>query len=315
MEQLEPIDDQLEMVPELPVPVIGYASPMSISQGRSALWSQRGRLYTTIDADFPARCVRCNSSEVRPKRVRKVMYWHNPLFYLLILTGVLIYAIVAMALMKKSKVNFALCNEHAKQRNTSLLIAWLGSLTTVALFILAIAAMVDVKNHEVPVLGLSLLGLGFVLMIGLIVFARLRVSVLRPAEITAQVRRLQRGRPGVSDIIAPGVMKRRLAGEPAHRWNDNPHNSPERLLLNERTARQTRPAGSPAKCGCIHSGNSSMDFGSVIGRSFSSCRILLETSYDFFRARMMFPSGRWACSEWNGLNDSCSSTNTRRLGL
>lgn len=65
----------------------------------------------------------------------RTYYWHSPGWYALILLGVLIYAIVALAIRQKAVVAAGLCSRHRAARSRSILIAWLSFLGAIALFI------------------------------------------------------------------------------------------------------------------------------------------------------------------------------------
>lgn len=79
----------------------------------ACLWKQA--------AVLPPRCVKCNAPAQH--RVKKTLYWHEPWVYLTILGGVLIYALVALAIRKKADVNWALCDTHHGRRRLGIGIA------------------------------------------------------------------------------------------------------------------------------------------------------------------------------------------------
>ena len=81
-----------------------------------ACW-QGNEMYVPQSATaLPAVCVKCG----RPASVlqKKTYYWHTPWLYLLILIGLLVYAVAAICVRKKMMLNVPLCAEHAgKLRN------------------------------------------------------------------------------------------------------------------------------------------------------------------------------------------------------
>jgi hypothetical protein len=66
-------------------------------------------------APFPDRCVRCNEP-AEGYRLKKTYYWHPPGWYLLILASILIYAIAAMIVRKKTTFAVSLCPRHRSRR-------------------------------------------------------------------------------------------------------------------------------------------------------------------------------------------------------
>ena len=81
----------------------------------------RDVLYVTRNSELPHRCVKCNAP-ARPAKLR-AFYWHSPLFYLLILIGLLVYVIVALIARKKVEVSPALCEVHARKRTNDMWLA------------------------------------------------------------------------------------------------------------------------------------------------------------------------------------------------
>jgi hypothetical protein len=64
--------------------------------------------------------------------VVKTFRWHHPALYLVILAGVLIYAIVALIVRKSIKVSVPLCAQHAKRRSIAVTLAWVLPLAGIA---------------------------------------------------------------------------------------------------------------------------------------------------------------------------------------
>ncbi len=110
----------------MPVAPLPYASPMGFV-GESH-WREGKRLVATTGLDrtvrLPPRCVRCNADTDFGRGWRKTLYWHHPAYYLLILPGVLIYALVAMGVRKKVTVDAGLCPAHRAARRNRILIGW-----------------------------------------------------------------------------------------------------------------------------------------------------------------------------------------------
>lgn len=93
--------------------------------GGTGVWRRKRQLVVTLDAVLPDRCVKCNC-DVGGSRFKRVLYWHHPALYLmLIFPGLLIYAIVALAVRKRAIVLIGLCPGHRSQRTRAILLAWL----------------------------------------------------------------------------------------------------------------------------------------------------------------------------------------------
>jgi cell division protein FtsX len=72
---------------------------------------------------LPPRCVRCGAA-ADGKAVEREFSWHHPAFYLLILPGILIYAIVAMIVRNTMRVRVPFCAHHARRRSIAVTLAW-----------------------------------------------------------------------------------------------------------------------------------------------------------------------------------------------
>jgi hypothetical protein len=71
-------------------------------------------LVVPSDARLPAACVKCGSPASR--FVTKTFSWHNPWLYLLILPGLIFYAIVALVVRKKARIDVPFCQAHLSWR-------------------------------------------------------------------------------------------------------------------------------------------------------------------------------------------------------
>ena len=108
----------------LPVQSIAYATP-GIYLPPAGVVSRLGSiLIVPRDAALPPRCVKCNAA-ADPKRTwTKTFYWHHPAVYLLILAGVLLYAIVALIIRKRAKAQVGLCTQHADKYRLRVIVGW-----------------------------------------------------------------------------------------------------------------------------------------------------------------------------------------------
>lgn len=121
----------------------------------------------TVPTDL---CLKCG--EPAAKVVRKKLSWYPPWVYLLILAGVLVFAVVAVVLSKRMTVPCALCERHARIRFTGLSVAWTSALVGIGGLLAGIA-------NEQGVWAVTGLGLILLSIIVGIIFG----TVLRPTRI------------------------------------------------------------------------------------------------------------------------------------
>lgn len=178
-----------------------YAPPMSdLSQGQHAgfhgfgVWQQDGCavLYCT-GAMLPNRCVVCNAPGKH--RVHKTFFWHEPWLYVLILAGVLIYAIVATFFRKSAGVEYWLCDEHRSKRTRGLLIAWLGFVAGLVIMFIGAGA----TSGATALFGVAV-------MIALPIVGGIMARTARPTRITDSEVWLKVGEPFVASLPATPQM-------------------------------------------------------------------------------------------------------------
>jgi hypothetical protein len=123
-------------------------------------------------APLPPACVKCGRPSARP--LSRSFYWHAPWVYLLILPGLLFYAIVALATRKRMDLQIPLCASHRSRRRNQILAAWLLAAAGVGAIFLFGALELD-------------MGIGALVMIALIlagaIMGVLVSSPLRPVRI------------------------------------------------------------------------------------------------------------------------------------
>jgi hypothetical protein len=119
-----------------------YVFPPPPSVGlypQGGVWQDKSTLVMSKEAALPDRCVKCNSP-ANGLRLKRNLYWHNPIYYLLIFGGVLLYLIVALIVRKSATVNIPLCEAHLARRRHMLIAGWLVFLLLgIGGFIVAIA--------------------------------------------------------------------------------------------------------------------------------------------------------------------------------
>ena len=111
----------------------GAAPPASLM-----LWRSGRVLVMGQGASLPDRCVKCNAPAHGQRLVRK-LYWHSPYLYLLILASILIYAVVAIIVRKRARVEVGICDSHRFQRRLAIALGWLFGLGGLVLFIVGLA--------------------------------------------------------------------------------------------------------------------------------------------------------------------------------
>ena len=167
------------MPPPMPVQTLGYASPRMASGGYG-VWRQGDRIVATRDSDLGDACVKCGAP-AEGWRWNKTLYWHEPWVYILILPGILVYAICALVLRKSAKVSAGLCPAHRKRRNIGILLTWLLSLAGIAAFIGGIA--VAGGDSNTPEWGMLIVLLGFVMIVAAVIVGNSMARVLTPKRI------------------------------------------------------------------------------------------------------------------------------------
>lgn len=102
--------------------------------GGPGLWRQGKKLVTVSETPFPDRCVKCNAP-ANGFRLKRVLYWQHPAYYLLLLCNVLILLVVVMVVRKKAVLHIGLCEGHRKQRQLAIIACVTGLLGGVALIV------------------------------------------------------------------------------------------------------------------------------------------------------------------------------------
>jgi hypothetical protein len=135
------------------------------------VWRDHKVLIAKKGAKLPDRCVRCNEPAATGYQAK--FYWHEPLIYLLIFCGLLVYFIVALIVRKSAVVWVGLCPRHHEQRKRGRL--W-GSLLCIAGLLLLIAAMVAENG---AIFGWT----GLLMLVAAIVLGAMGSVGLRPNRI------------------------------------------------------------------------------------------------------------------------------------
>lgn len=119
-----PLEDGSLSPPRVPppqaAPINPYAPPSAPSGGfgdrpADGVWKDGKIVVCSHNASFPDRCVKCNQPAAG-YRLKRKLTWHTPGWYFLILINVLVYAIVASIIQKKTLLHVGLCETHRKRR-------------------------------------------------------------------------------------------------------------------------------------------------------------------------------------------------------
>jgi hypothetical protein len=102
----------------------------------SGLWRAEKRLVTRSETSFPDRCIKCNAP-ANGFRLKRVVYWQHPAYYLLLLCNLLVLLIVVLIVRKKAVLHIGLCETHRAQRKQGMIIGWSSLLGSVVLLIVS----------------------------------------------------------------------------------------------------------------------------------------------------------------------------------
>lgn len=91
------------------------------------VWRLGRQLVMRKGAKLPDRCVKTNKPAER--WLKRTLYWHHPLLYLLIPAGVLFYAIAAIIVREKAVIQIGLTQARFNRRRWTIFGAWLVALS------------------------------------------------------------------------------------------------------------------------------------------------------------------------------------------
>lgn len=112
-------------------------------------WRDGDKLVVHETATLPDRCLKCNQP-ADGKRVRQTFRWHSPVYYLLVLAGLLIYFVVALIVRQNATVEYGLCQRHFSQRRMFQISSW----SLLALSVIGFIAAVGVGEGWLALFGL-----------------------------------------------------------------------------------------------------------------------------------------------------------------
>ena len=107
--------------------------------GKAGLWRQGKKLVTRSETPLPDRCIKCNAP-ANGFRLKRILYWQHPAYYLLFFCSLLILVIVILIVRKKAVLHIGLCEAHRQQRKTAIAVCTTGVLAGLAMIIGGAAA-------------------------------------------------------------------------------------------------------------------------------------------------------------------------------
>jgi len=186
-------------LPSASPPVLQYATPAHLTPSQG-VWRDGNSVVLVKGAALPPRCVKCNQPADDRYRWTKTVYWHPPVLYVLIIPGILIYAIVASIVQKKARVTAGLCTKHGKQRRTRALIGWLTAF--VGLCCISVSAVIDSRRGY----DTLCITLGILLMLAALIWAFVATRVLWPTNIDNHFAHLNGACPEYLDSLQ-GIVR------------------------------------------------------------------------------------------------------------
>jgi hypothetical protein len=139
----------------------------------TTIWRNKSVLVMAKQAPLPDRCIKCN--EPTHNKLKRNLRWHQPWLYILILVGVLFYAILAMVLSKTATINVGLCETHAADRKRDIIIAWMLVALSIACFYFAVAFEM-----------MAFVLVGAIVFLGGIIYGAVKARLVAPQKIDDQ---------------------------------------------------------------------------------------------------------------------------------
>ena len=146
-----------------PTGINPYAPPSAPRGGigdhpADGVWRDGQIVVCSHNASFPDRCVKCNQPAAGYLLKRKLT-WHPSGWYALILINILVYAIVASIIQKKTLLHVGLCETHRKRR------VWLMGLGFALPLLAAVGCSAAMENPNAIWIGMIGVISGIVLVI------------------------------------------------------------------------------------------------------------------------------------------------------
>lgn len=134
--------------------------------GAPGVFRQGKKIVVSRNVPLPPRCVK--TGEPTDQFLMREVRWHSQILYLLLLTGILPYLIVALLMQKRHRLRVPLTRERIVRRRLWLAAGWLGILGGIGLFVCA--AVFSKPNNDLG-LYLVLAGLAAILLGAIVAIA------------------------------------------------------------------------------------------------------------------------------------------------
>ena len=172
------------------------------------LRNENGVAVAPLNAPWPDRCVKCNAP-AHGYRLKQSLYWHPAWVYILILPGLLIYAVVALVIRKPYVGHVGLCAKHRQRRTI---------LRTTGVFVMLASLGSCVTGLD----SSAMMGLGvFGIILGLILI-QIGQFVVRPKKITDAYAWLKCGQAFVASLPPAGMPAAMPGHPPANPYGEMP---------------------------------------------------------------------------------------------
>jgi hypothetical protein len=167
-----------------------YAPPKSSLiepvEDSAGMWRQGNIVVMRHDANFPARCIKCNAASVAPERKTGV-YWHPWGYYLIALISLPLYAIVAFIVRKRATVYVNLCPRHQRRLIIGRSLGWAGLAYLALVLPLIFVVFQDALNNNQDLKNIIIIcsvAFSLVWMIGtLVLTSRVQAKRIAPDYI------------------------------------------------------------------------------------------------------------------------------------
>ncbi len=127
--QVFPLDDLIQLnqshICARCKPIFLQKIQEGVATTSARVWRDGNRLVAVAGTVLPDRCIKCNAP-AHGYRLKRTLFWHNPLYYFLLLCYLVVYVVVAIFVQRKAVLHLGLCGEHRDRRNKGMLIGWSG---------------------------------------------------------------------------------------------------------------------------------------------------------------------------------------------
>jgi hypothetical protein len=115
------------------------AAPVAAEEWQTKCLYRQGRLLVMHKkAVLPDRCVKSN----RPAagRLKRKLSWHHPVLYILVVSDIVVYVVLALLLRKRATIDVGLSDEWFRKRRRAITAGWTLFIGGLAMLIVGIAS-------------------------------------------------------------------------------------------------------------------------------------------------------------------------------